>query len=392
MSFEIERRDLVEALRSRLAGPPVLLTGPPGAGKTTVLLRLAGDLAREGWLPIYLDLMAAASSPDRLVSAALQALPAEAFGRHLPRATELRRLAAGGKEHGKEAVLALFSLWTTLADAGGRRVALLLDEATEIRSLAYFKGLREVHEPFLAALAERPRATVLATSFPTLARRLWPGLETLAAGALGAAQIRPLLAAAGRAALADDVARLTFGWPRYVRILAERLAEGGGSAREAWVLEMSRGRRLEQACRHTYEALLLRSRGYGMSKAVLAAVAREEGLNLTALVGRLGRTPGATRDYLQWLVDVDALRMVKKRYGYVDGLLRAWVRLHLTGTPAGVEDVERAARDLLAREQAAAEQVAADQTAAGPAAPPTGSRDEPSPVLPRRPDTLMEID
>jgi hypothetical protein len=35
--------------------------------------------------------------------------------------------------------------------------------------------------------------------------------------------------------------------------------------------------RLEQACRHTYEVLLLRSRGYGMSKAVLAAVAAEEG-------------------------------------------------------------------------------------------------------------------
>ena len=82
---------------------------------------------------------------------------------------------------------------------------------------------------------------------------------------------------------------------------------------------MAEGGRLEAACRHTYETLLLRSRGYGMSKAVLEAVAQEEGLNLTALVGRLGRTPGAIRDYLLWLLGVDALRMVRKRYFYVDG-------------------------------------------------------------------------
>ena len=73
---------------------------------------------------------------------------------------------------------------------------------------------------------------------------------------------------------------------------------------------MAPGGRLERLCRHTYETLLLRSRGYGMSKAVLGAVAEEEGLNLTALVARLGRTPGAVRDYLGWLLGVDALRMV----------------------------------------------------------------------------------
>ena len=42
-------------------------------------------LEREGWRPIYLDLMGAASSPDRFVLAALDALPAERFGDRLPR-------------------------------------------------------------------------------------------------------------------------------------------------------------------------------------------------------------------------------------------------------------------------------------------------------------------
>jgi hypothetical protein len=384
MSLELARPDVMEALSSRLPGPPVLLTGPPGAGKTTLLLRLADELAREGWLPVYLDLMAAAASPDRMVSAALQALPAEAFGRHLPRATELRRLAGAGREHAKDAVLALFALWASLSDAGGRPVVLLFDDATEIRSLAYFKGLRDVHEPFLAALAERRGGTVLATSFPTQARRLWAGLETLPLPPLGLAPLRTALAAIGRAAEIETLARLTFGWPRYVRILVERAAESG-SVRAAWIAEMARGGRLEQACRYTYEALLLRSRGYGMSKAVLAAVAREEGLNLTALVPRLGRTPGAVRDYLQWLVDVDALRMVKKRYHYVDGLVATWVRLHATGVPPRGDDLERAGSELIG-EGDEREPVAIARQAAEPETEPTAA------ALPRRPENLIEID
>src|SRR5262245_60936978 len=138
---------------------------------------------------------------------------------------------------------------------------------------------------------------------------------------------------------------------------------------------MSLGGRLEAACRHTYESLLLRSRGYGMSKAVLAAVAEEEGLNLTALVARIGRTPGAVRDYLQWLVGVDALRMTRKRYSYVDGLLRLWVRLHARGVPPSTDEIARAARE-----------------AVGGGAP---EEAEPAPVVvavPARRDSLMEID
>jgi hypothetical protein len=112
-----------------------------------------------------------------------------------------------------------------------------------------------------------------------------------------------------------------------------------------------------------------------MSKAVLAAVAAEEGLNLTALVGRLGRTPGATRDYLGWLLGVDALRMVKKRYHYVDGLLRQWVRLHARGTLARPAEIAEAAR------------------AAVGGAPSSPAPDRPAaPPPPVSRDTLMEID
>lgn len=351
---DLRRRGLIEELLARArAGKPVVLTGPPGAGKTTALRALGAELAREGWVPVYLDLMGAASSPDRFAVAALQALPAERFGRHLARATEIRRLAGAGKARGADAVQALFAFWASLDDAGGHPVVLLLDEATEIRSLAYFAGLRQVDKPFAAALGARRRGTVLASSYPTLARRLWPSLDAIELGPMAAED----LAGAARAARVDPeaLARASFGWPRYARILLEAAGSGGGLA-AAWAAEMAEGGRLESACRHTYESLLLRSRGYGMSKAVLAAVAHEEGLNLTALVTRLGRTPGAVRDYLGWLLGVDALRMVKKRYFYVDGMVRWWVRLHGRGIPAGEAEMRAAGDRAGGREAAPAEE------------------------------------
>jgi AAA ATPase-like protein len=338
------------ALRARLfervkQAAPVVLAGPAGAGKTTLLRDVAAALTADGWAVAQLDLMGATSSPDRLVHAALRAFPADGFREHLPRATEVQRLADGGRDQGAAAVEALLGLWSSMESAAGRPVALLLDEATEIRSLAYFAGLRQIDRPFAQALSARRRGTLLATSYPTLARQLWPSWEVVEAGPLSEDEIADGLASASVRADPAAVARATFGWPRYLRLLIEDLRQGAGLV-EAWAESMAEGGRLESACRHTYESLLLRSRGYGMSKAVLAAVAQEEGLNLTALVARLGRTPGAVRDYLGWLVGVDALRMVKKRYVYVDGMVRWWVRLHGRGTPAAEADIRAAAQEM----------------------------------------------
>jgi DNA polymerase III delta prime subunit len=355
-------------------GPPFLFAGPPGAGKTTLLLGLARAFERDGWVCLYLDLMGAASSPDRFVLSALDALPAEHFGDRLREATSIRRLVASGRPQHAQAVRAVLALWASLERAGGRPVALLLDEATEIRSLAYFPGLREVDRLLVAALAARPRGTVLATSFPMLAEKCF-GLPVLTAPPMTVAEVANALPP-GSSASAEAVIRASFGWPRYVRVLVERIREGASLA-TAWAEEMAKGGRLELMCHHTYETLLLRSRGYGISKAALDAVAREEGLNLKALVARLGRTPGATRDYLQWLVGVDALRMDGKRYFYVDGLVRHWVRLHATGRPATTAELHQAAEALLSSH--ATEPAAAGTEPAG------------EPTVARR-DTLMEID
>jgi DNA polymerase III delta prime subunit len=393
--FEVPRTDLVASLAATARGPAFLLTGPPGAGKSTLLRALRSRLLEDGTLPIYLDLLGAASSPDRLVTAALAALPAGPLAAALPSATRLRLLAEGGRQHGAEAVHALLELLASLTTAGGRPVVLLLDEATEIKSLAYFQGLRAVHEHFGAAMARRGAGVVLATSFPTLARKLWPALPAIAVPPLSVDELERSLAAIAPAKgdLGVALHRLTAGWPRHVRLLWPRLADGA-TAEAAWTSEMEAGGLLEQVCRQTFETLLLRSRGYGMSKAVLAAVAREEGLNLTALVARLGRTPGATRDYLQWLVDVDALRRTAKRYFFVDPVLRAWVRLHGQGPLPAPGRVRAAAMEMLSGpdpvDSAAPEAARGNEGAFRDAVPPDGETEEPRPS--RRRDPLMEID
>ena len=327
--------------------PPLVVGGPPGAGKTTLLLETASALRAAGWEPVYLDLMGAASSPERFLRAALRALPPAALAEREAEVTRVRGHVAGGKQQAADGVRALFGLWAGLDRIAGRPAALLLDEATEIRSLAYFSGLRDVDAPFLEALQRRPRGTVLATSMPTAARRLWPPLESIPLGPIDARALAPALQAAGIAADARVLAQASFGLPCYLDVLAEAVA-GGADVQRVWAASMARGGRLERLCRHTYETLLLRSRGYGMSKAVLGTVAEEEGLNLTALVARLGRSPGAIRDYLGWLLGVDALRMEGKRYFYVNGLLRFWVRLHGGGFVPSDADLESAAREVTA--------------------------------------------
>jgi AAA ATPase-like protein len=383
-SLSLPRTPLVDALCSAAAGPtPLLVTGPPGAGKTTLLHVVAARLREQGWTAVYLDLMGAASSPERFVNQALEALPAARFGARLAEATRLQRLASSGRAEAAAAVQGLLDLWASLGGdeaVQGPPVALLLDEATEIRSLAYFTGLREVARPFGAALVARRRGTLAATSYPTLARRLWPSLGTLEVPALLAAELTPLIEERRLPVEPEALVRACAGRPRYLRLLLPDL-ERGLELPDLWAESMAPGGPLEQACRHTYETLLLRSRGYGMSKAVLATVAEEEGLNLTALVARLGRTPGAVRDYLAWLVGVDALRFEGKRYFYVDPMVRSWVRLHARGAPPDEAALRAAARQVIGPD--------AEDTMAVPI--PAADREAVA-VTRSRTDSLIEID
>ena len=360
---------LDELARRALASPePVVVTGPPGAGKTTLLHALADELRHRGQPVFVLDLFGAASTCEHLLLAAARALRPQ-----LP--TISRRLeaaATGGRVAAAEGVRILFDTWHE-AD-----MALLLDEPTEIRSLAYYPGLRDVATTFGAALEGRRAPTVLASSYSFATRRLWPACEPFALGPLSQSDAP---------SVDPDVLRVAFGWPRYVALLG-----GYGQLRERWTGAMDQGGALEAACRATYEALLLRSRGYGITKALLAVLADHEPLTLTTAVEHLGRKAGATRDYLEWLLLVDAVQVHTRRYFFADGLVRLWVRLHAQGTRPTAADLDAAFDDALRSDERAAliaeRRSATRRPQAAPEPPP-----EPETPLPRRrPDTLVEID
>jgi len=330
---------VAELTLAAASGSPLLVAGPLGFGKSWLLRAVTAELARRGTPAVHLDLLLAAASPERFASAASEALNAAGHD-------------ASGAARAAEALEAL-------ARAPG---PLVLDEITELRALSTFPGLRDVERRFGDALRRRPH-TLLATSFPTTA--------TARLGAFEMRELGPLAVEELEDTAGETAARLLAaggGAPGRTSALLRRLRDGE-ELHEAWLAAMGPGGELDLACRAAWETLLLRSRGYAMSKAVLEAVALEEGLNLTALVGRVGRTPGAVRDYLGWLLDVDALRARAKRYYFADPLLRDWLRLNAGGrTP----------------DEAALRAVAEERLGGAPAEPASGA--------PRRVDSLMEID
>ncbi len=102
------------------------------------------------------------------------------------------------------------------------------------------------------------------------------------------------------------------------------LADAVGALTE----QMLCGSALERRLRLSYEVRLQRARGYGALRAILDVLADQQPLTLTHIAQRLHRTPGSTKDYLSWMLDVDLLTVERKRYTVTDPLLRLWVRLN----------------------------------------------------------------
>ena len=276
---------------------------------------------------------AAASSPERFVRAALAALPgADGRARRRARARSGPALEAGAREGGR-AVQALLGRWAALDTVEGRPVALLLDEVTEIRSLAYFSGLREVDEPFGAALAARPRGHDAGHVVPRVARRLWP--------ADGHPRDAPALR--GRAAERSAHARAARG-----RIGARRAPPSDGRATCAILLDACEQAHGRLATPGRSEMALGRTARAGLPAHLRGAAAAQPRIrHVQGRAGRGGRGGGAEPHRARGRVSaalrarsattsdgcsrVDALRTARKRYYYVDGVLRLWVRLHARG-------------------------------------------------------------
>ncbi|HEX9724343.1 MAG TPA: AAA family ATPase [Vicinamibacteria bacterium] len=314
----IERR----LLRSLESPNSVVLVGPRGSGKTFLLERLRESIG-DSRPTALIQMEPIAASPEILCE------------RFLEIAGPL--LDAGGYRSNA------FPRWLGALAKGTPGCLLLLDDATEIRTLSYFPGVERPLESLFETLAKKhaPQA-ILTSRFPAWIASCFDELSnatrsrfevvTLPAvspdelEAMGVSESGPLVTATG-------------GLPVHLSPLIERMRTGE-SLPGALAREIATNGHLEAECRATLGQLLHRARGYGACKAVLHVLAAEEGLRLSEIARRLDRTPGSTRDYLRWLEEVDLIVVRDKRFFFVDPVLRLWLRLYGRGELPSRDDIE----------------------------------------------------
>ena len=305
----------------------MLLVGQRGSGKTTLLQRVASLLEQSRPLALA-QIEPIAASPEILCQ----------------RFLELTHRAIAPASDS----LPPFARFLASVAAGRRRAVLLLDEVTELRTLSYFPGVEHPLESFLLAATSRRAPTILATSrFPTWIASRLAALPAETREQISMRHLPPLSVEeleARRVPQAQGIIRATRGLPVHVRPLLERM-ENGQSLPDSLAAELELGGRIEAECRATYFPLLLQARGYGACKSALHVLADEEGLSLSEISRRMGRTAGSVRDYLWWLQEVELVTAREKRFFLADPVLRLWLRMYGRGLPpspgALSEEVER---------------------------------------------------
>jgi len=306
------------------AGRKVLLLAPLGQGKTHTVLRVASLLQASSIPFAFLDLFTAASTPERLLASLVEAvhpfMPGEAES-----IEALAEESARDRHHSSSALLRLLDLLAERPPA--RPFVWLVDEVTEIRSLAYFPDLGKIEEPFSRALLAS-RGAVVTSSYLGLAADLFPGFEKSDLPGLGPTDLSQVPALRSDSEAIATAIAITGGSAASLLPLVADMRETRDLTRSLIHLLMPGGR-LEDSCRRRYEVLLLRSRGYAVSKRAAEVVATHRDQRLTDLFPFIGRTAGASRQYLRWLVEVGLLTQIRKRYDFADPLVGLWAGLYL---------------------------------------------------------------
>lgn len=322
---------LIDRVLSVLASPTPgipLLIGGCSAGRTyalhAVLARLDSDTT-----PVYLDIERLATTPEQCYRSLL---------RHVRVADDAPALPAPASLSSPRAAFdAVLALLTTARAASGRRFTFLLDEILDLRTFENFPGLKSLMTETGAAFAASENRFVLATRFRHRGTRLasdWPQVSVvLLDDGTARDDDRTSEALAGLDPLEQQqVMALTGGRLGYAVLVSDALrqARRHGLADPVGALteQMLCGSALERRLRLSYEVRLQRARGYGALRAILDVLGEQQPLTLTQIAQRVHRTPGSTKDYLSWMLDVDLLAVERKRYTLTDPLLRLWVRLN----------------------------------------------------------------
>ena len=335
------RASFIDELRARTTGGGhSLLLAPIGAGKTFALSAIRAALLRERTPHVFVDLFTSASTPEHLVASLVEGLRPH-LRAHTATLDSIAAEAATDRHHSSGALLRLFDLLSTKPATAP--FVWLIDEVTEIRSLAYFPDLAEVEKPLANAL-NAAHGVIATSSYPALATDLFPGLEARDLPGLSAVDLEtPATFQAERGAIGDAIS-LTRGFAATLLPLATEVHESRDAVGSLARL-LAPGAPLELICRRHYEVMLLRSRGYAVSKRAAEVVAGAAGLRLTDLFPLIGRTPGASRQYLRWLVEVGLLTQIRKRYDFADPVLGIWAALYLGRPEHPTSDEIRAAVD-----------------------------------------------
>ena len=319
---------VLSVLASPTPGIPLLIGGC-SAGRTHALQALVTRLGADT-TPVYLDVERIATTPEQCYRALLRHVRVnddDAAGLPAPASLPSPRAAFD----------ALLRMLTATRAASGRRFTFLLDEVLDFRTFESFPGLKSLMAETGAAIAGSENRFVLATRFRQRGTRLaaaWPRVSSVMVDdAAGPDDGRVAEALAGLDPLEQQqVLALTGGRLGYAVLVSEALrqARRQGIADPVGALteQMLGGSPLERRLRLSYEVRLQRARGYGALRAILDVLADQQPLTLTQIAQRLHRTPGSTKDYLSWMLDVDLLGVERKRYTFTDPLLRLWVRLN----------------------------------------------------------------
>jgi hypothetical protein len=314
----IERR----LLRSLESTNSVVLVGPRGSGKTFLLERVREAIG-DSRPTALIQIEPIAASPEILCERFLEiAGPVLDSGGY--RSAPFQRLM-GALSKGVPGSL------------------LLLDDATEMRTLSYFPGVDRPLESLFETLAKKQAPQAILTSrFPAWIASCFDELSNATRShfeIVTLPAVRPDELEAIDVSEAEPLISATGGLPVHLSPLIERVRRGE-SLPAALAREMATNGHLEAECRATLGQLLHRARGYGACKAVLHVLAGEEGLRLSDIARRLDRTPGSTRDYLRWLEEVDLIVVRDKRFFFVDPVLRLWLRLYGRGEIPSRSDIE----------------------------------------------------
>jgi hypothetical protein len=244
-----------------------------------------------------------------------------------------------------------FGLPARLAQARGVRFLLILDEFQEIRALENYPDLRNVVGVFRSHLQHQGGAAYflcgsaitalseMVTDYrsPLFVQLIQIVLEGFDAEATAALSAQWLPGVAESPFVQEEIFNLTRGHPFYVTALCQRVRLAQEVAdrpltaelvREAFVMEtLAPHGAIYELCRYVHDVALYRASGYASVKAVLHILATEEGLTASEVARRLKVTPGAARNYLRWLLEVDLLVEHQKLYHFRDPVLRYWIAM-----------------------------------------------------------------